>query len=330
MHLGRPSCLSYISLKDGRANVGPSYGRAGPRHGETAGRGPAPEPERRGPARATLRAPLSAWSYWGNADTLGGCEKGDANRSARVERPFAFIEGNFLAGRTFADWAALNREARQWCDKVNAAPKRPLHASPRELFAAEAPHLRPLPVWIPEVYALHQRLVDVEGFVTLHTNRYSAPFRLIGRRLEVRETPDRVELFDGPRQVAAHAKVIDPLSARVWLPAHRPPRGEGASARRCPLEEEALLRAAPELADYLARLKQHAPARGIRDVRRLARLVHDYPRAPLRAAIATATRYGLYDLERVERMLLRMLARDFFRVPPDDPDDPEDPEDDDD
>ena len=28
-------------------------------------------------------------------------ERGDANRSARVERPFSFIEKNFLAGRTF-------------------------------------------------------------------------------------------------------------------------------------------------------------------------------------------------------------------------------------
>ena len=47
------------------------------------------------------------------------------------------------------------------------------------------------------------------------------------------------------------------------------------------------------------------------------------PRAPFLAAIQTATQYGLYDLERVERMLLRALARDFFRVPPD----PEDPDD---
>jgi hypothetical protein len=113
------------------------------------------------------------------AFTFRAHEKGDANRSARVERPFAFIAGNFLAGRAFADWAALNQEARRWCDTVNAAPKRHLHASPRELVAAEAPQLRPLPTWIPEVYALHQRLVDVEGFVTLHTNRYSAPYRLI-------------------------------------------------------------------------------------------------------------------------------------------------------
>ena len=59
-------------------------------------------------------------------------------------------------------------------------------------------------------------------------------------------------------------------------------------------------------------------------MRRLARMVHDYPRAPLLAALQTATQYGLYDLERVERMLLRALARDFFRVPDDDPEDPDD------
>ena len=67
--------------------------------------------------------------------------------------PFHFIEHNFLAGRTFADLADLNAQARAWCDKVNATYKDHLHASPRELFAAERPHLQPLPLFIPEVYA---------------------------------------------------------------------------------------------------------------------------------------------------------------------------------
>ena len=46
----------------------------------------------------------------------------------------------------------------------------------------------------------------------------------------------------------------------------------------------------------------------------------------MRHAIANAAEYGLYDLERVERVLLRSLTRDFFRVPDGD-DDPEDPDD---
>src|SRR5207237_8359214 len=47
-------------------------------------------------------------------------ELGDANRSARVEGPFWFIEKNCLAGRRFAGWTDLNPQARQWCDRVNA------------------------------------------------------------------------------------------------------------------------------------------------------------------------------------------------------------------
>ena len=40
--------------------------------------------------------------------TFRAHEKGDANRSARIERPFHWIEHNFLAGRTFTDLADLN------------------------------------------------------------------------------------------------------------------------------------------------------------------------------------------------------------------------------
>ena len=36
---------------------------------------------------------------------------GNANRSGRVERPFHFIENNFLAGRTFRSWEDLNQRS---------------------------------------------------------------------------------------------------------------------------------------------------------------------------------------------------------------------------
>jgi len=115
-------------------------------------------------------------------------EVGDANRSAHVERQFWHIERNFLAGRSFASWQDLNQQARQWCDRVNATYKKHLRAVPRELFALEQQHLEPLPIWVPEVYRLHERMVDVEGYVAVNSNRYSVPVDWIGRRVEVRET----------------------------------------------------------------------------------------------------------------------------------------------
>lgn len=238
-------------------------------------------------------------------------EKGDANRSARVEGHFNYVQKNFIPGREFDDWVDLNRQAIVWCDEVNAAHSRKLHASRRELFAAERPSLKSLPIWIPEVYVLHQRIVDIEGYVTVHTNRYSVPYQLIGRRMEVRELADRIEVYEGPRLVAGHVRVPEPRAARVTDPAHRPRRGERPAASVLPEEQELLL-VQPSLASYVAALKRHASGRGTLALRRLLKMVRDYPSEPLLTAISRAEQYGLFDLDRLERMVLKQIATDYF------------------
>lgn len=250
-------------------------------------------------------------------------EKGDANRSARVERPFWYIETNFLAGRTFADWHDLNRQAREWCDKKNSTFRRRLHASPRELFAVEQPTLQPLPVWVPEVYRLHHRIVDVEGFVSVHGHRYSVPYDLIGRQLEIRETKDRLLVYRGPREVAIHDKSLDVKPQRVTTPLHRPPRGQ--AKRAGPLEEETKLAAAlPQIRDYVTELKRRSAGRGTVALRRLLRIVREYPEGAVLAAVGDAHHYGMYDLDRLERMVLRNIGNDFFRFGDRHSEDPDD------
>ncbi len=252
---------------------------------------------------------------------------GNANRSARVERPFDYVENNFLAGRRFADWAALDADARAWCDRVNATVKRHLHASPRELFAAERVRMRPLPVFVPEVYVLHHRIVDTEGYVNVRRNRYSVPWQLIARRVEVRETRGTIEIFDGPRRVASHARLALPLDVRVTAPEHRPPRNEGVFARRAlGAEEQRLGARMPEAVAYVALLKRRGRG-GVREVRWLLRMVDDYPQDALSAALGLALGYGMADLERLERMVLRRVARDFFVLPRSQTTHPEDPDD---
>src|SRR5271154_5811050 len=250
------------------------------------------------------------------ADRLGfrfvAHERGDANRSARVERPFSFIENNFLAGRTFTSWEELNRQARQWCDKVNSTYKKHLRAVPRELFAVEQLHLKPLPVWIPEVYRLHPRLVDIEGYVALHTNRYSVPLDWIGRRVEVRETPEKIEIQLDARRLVTHRRIAEAEHQRVMLAAHRPPRGQRDARPDPHPEEKAIVAAAPELADYVAGLKQRSRKVITLALRQLLRLVREYPREPLLGAMREAGRYGLYDLDRLERMILRRVTHEYF------------------
>jgi len=239
-------------------------------------------------------------------------ERGDANRSARVERPFGFIQNNFLAGRTFSSWEDLNQQAHQWCDRVNSTYKKHLHAVPRELFATERLGLKPLPVWIPAVYRLHERIVDVEGYVALHSSRYSVPVAWIGRRVEVRETKDKLEIQLDARNIVTHQRVPEGESQRISLAQHRPPRGQGIKRSDPPPEEQAILRAAPELADYVAVLKKHGSRYRTVVLRQLLRIVREYPRQPVLSAVAEAARYGLYDLDRLERMVLTRIAHEYF------------------
>jgi transposase len=248
-------------------------------------------------------------------------EIGDANRSARVERPFRFIEGNFLAGRTFSSWEDLNRQAREWCDKVNSTYKKHIRAVPRELFAVERLQLKPLPAWIPEVYRLQERLVDVEGYVALHSNRYSVPVDWIGRRVEVRETKDKVEIQLDARRLVTHRRLLEAEHQRVTLAAHRPPRGQGVRRGHPHPEEKAIVVAAPELADYVAGLKQRSRKIVKLALRQLLRFVREYPREPLLGAVREAAHYGLYDLDRVERMILRRVAHEYFLLEEGSPDD---------
>jgi hypothetical protein len=207
-----------------------------------------------------------------------------------------------------------------WCDKVNATYKKHLRAVPRELFAVERLHLKPLPAWIPEPYRLHARTVDVEGYVSVHSIRYSVPVAWIGRRVEVRETRNKVEVELDARHIVTHVRALTPQQQRITLAEHRPPRGEGVKRGNPHPEELVILEAAPEIAPYVSELKQKGRKVVALALRQLLRLVREYPRAPLVAAVSEAARYGLYDLDRLERMILRRVARDYFLLGETEPD----------
>jgi Mu transposase, C-terminal domain len=237
---------------------------------------------------------------------------GHANRSARVEAPFHRIEQAFLAGQQFSDWAELNRRARETAEAWNARFSNKLHASRRELFALEAAQLKPLPLFAPPVYQLCERIVDAEGYVHLNRIRYSVPYALIGRMLEVRETMDRVDLYAAARRVASHARRVGPLDTRVTDPAHRPPRGELSAHRaRAAPEEIEMLQIEPGLAGYLTGLKAQVGDRRA-PLRRLLSMLQEYPRAAFLTALQSAERYRLFDLDRLEKMVLRQIAEDYF------------------
>jgi transposase len=244
---------------------------------------------------------------------------GDANRSARVERPFHYIENNFYAGRTFTSLDDLNAQLREWCDRVNGRPKRALPKTPFELLAVERPALKPLPAFIPEIYELHTRRVDTEGYVSLYRNRYSMPAKLIGRTVELRESMTQIRIFDGHQLVVTHERSTPGAKTRHTLPEHE--RDGRHRMRVGPSDEEKLLReVSPVLSSLVERLRKRYGGQALRKVKQLHRMYLEYPTDVLVTAVEEALRFDLYDLERIDRMVLRQIKGDFFRLPTSDDD----------
>ena len=246
---------------------------------------------------------------------------GHADRKARIERPFSYIENNFLAGREFTDLDDLNAQARAWCiERANAKPKRSLGMSPEAAYVLEKPHLQPLPAHRPPIYEAFERVVDVIGFVSLDTNRYSVPERLVGQTVTVYKHPREVRVFHRRQCVATHPRLLEQRDARHTIAGHHT-TPERHARRRSPCTEELALTGRHDVLDlYVAALKARSPGRGQRALRRLLELHRTYPREPFLSALDHALAYALFDLARLEQLVLRRIAGEYFSLDPDEED----------
>jgi transposase len=244
---------------------------------------------------------------------------GHPDRKGRIERPFAWLETNFLPGRSFRDFEDLNAQVRAWCREVaNHKPKRVLGMSPEAAYVIEKPSLQPLPKALPPVYEVLDRVVDLYGYVSVDTNRYSVPERLVGQPVTVYQYPAEIHIHHRGTPIATHPRLIGQRDARHTEPAHHP---TPMRAKRTPRIEAQLLPHHPELEAYARALKQRGQGRGARALKRLLELQRTYPRQAFEAAVRQAAHYGLYDLGRLEKLILQHVAGDFFALPDDGDDD---------
>jgi len=246
---------------------------------------------------------------------------GDADRKAKMERNFDYAENNFLAGRTFTDWHDLNEQAKRWCQQVaNQKVKRSLGMSPEAAYLMEKPHLTPLPPYIPPVYQTFYRTVNVEGYVQVDTNRYSVPERLVGKEVEVHKLWDCIEVFFKNQKVADHPRLLDKRETRITTNGHHPRFNYQRAHEGPSVEEKALLGQYEWLDQFVKELKKRSSGRGVMPLRRLLELKRTYPPEAFEKAIAQALRYGLYDLSRLEQMILSQVQGDFFNIDEDEED----------
>jgi hypothetical protein len=185
--------------------------------------------------------------------------------------------------------------------------------SPNAVYIQEKNFLKPLPRYIPPIYKLEDRIVDTQGYISFETNRYPVPDKLINKTVEVYVYKDHLEVNYQHQIVAKHKLVIDKRYYRA--PADRYHQTLIQSRRKMISETEKILRSENEILNqYLDEFKKHVRGRGDSKLQRLLTLMRLYPKEAFLQAISQAKQYGLYDLNRLENIILQFVTNEFFQL----------------
>ena len=238
-----------------------------------------------------------------------------ADRKAYVERNFHYVENNFLPGRRFADLNDLNRQVLQWCEQVaNKKEKRSLGMTPEAAFVMEKPYLQPMPVVMPPIYEHCQRTVDAEAYISFETHRYSVSEKLIGEIIDVYKYIDKIHFFFNHQEIAIHTRILEGRYQRSTLKGHHTQLWRKTKSDYAEKIERQLLCQSEWLDQYVKLLKKHAPGRGSRTLSRLLYFKQTYPADAFEKAITQAMQYKLYDMNRLESMIIKYVAGTYFNI----------------
>ena len=160
------------------------------------------------------QAPVLNPHYQDFADHFGftvrPCGVGQAHEKGRVENAVGYIKKNFLAGLELSDFALINPAVRQWlCDVANVRLHGSTKRPPAELFQAEKPTLRPLPIRPYDGGLLRPVRANRQFRVTVDTNTYSVPAEYAGAALTLKLYPDHLCLYHQEKLIARHVRCYD-------------------------------------------------------------------------------------------------------------------------
>lgn len=164
--------------------------------------------------------------HWGFEPRV--CRPYRAQTKGKVESGVKYVKRNFVPGRVFRDLDDFNEQLRQWSLEIADVRRHgTTHQPPIERFAEEAAALVPTAGQASFLDALvRERVVADDWLVSIDSNRYSVPCRLIGKTVQVIRAGGVWQIRYRGERVAEHAV----LAGRHQLSV-QPEHGPGATAR---------------------------------------------------------------------------------------------------
>jgi transposase len=178
--------------------------------------------------KASVHDPLVQRSYHNLAEHYGFVIDPNRPRTPRhkgkVERTIRYFKQNFLPGRSFRDITDANDQLHKWNSEIASVRDHGTTGwKPIERYKeVEQIALLPLPqvLWSPSIWK--EAKLHPDCHIQVEKSFYSAPFRLIGKKLTVQIIGCQVRIFDGLDLIVTHERAIA-FKTRQTKVDHLPP-----------------------------------------------------------------------------------------------------------
>lgn len=220
----------------------------------------------------------------------------------KVERPFFYLETNFLNGRIFRDKNDLKEQLRNWLTHTNdVRVHRTTQRKPIEMFVDEVPRLLPLPKTHYDTSLIVYRVVNQESCVNYQGYHYFVPGDHLFKSIPLRVASNQVIIYSPDFKLL----VQHPLAEKgdkvryIGLPHTEPQTQSRLTVSQL---KQRLSAMGPIMDAYVEKLILHKkdPTFSLNTL--LSLKVHYYTEDILKA-VHRALHHGIYDVKTIERFL---------------------------
>jgi len=227
---------------------------------------------------------------------------GNPTENLRIERPFYYLELNFLNGREFKDEEDLKQQLRQWLREVNDIRKhRTTRQRPIDMYAEEHPYLQPLPKNHYDTSRITHQVVNQESCIEWKGYQYVVPQKYMYEICVVRITETELIVYspDG-EQIVTH-----PLAKAGQQGRYVGKRQKKASKPDLNIAdvEKRLEAISPVMSGFIAQIKQHKSKSWGHHLRNLLALKINYQVEDILVAVKRAQKHKVYDIGSIKRFL---------------------------
>lgn len=232
------------------------------------------------------------------------CQPGRPQTKGKVERPFFYLEEQFIKGRSWSSFDAVAQDLAHFIvEDLDVRVHRTTRERPIDRFPREQAALTPLPA-VPFIGSHEQlRKVSWDGLISFAGSRYSVPWTSAGTSVWVRTSQGQRLLVRNQQgaEIARHA-LAPSKGATVIDAAHYAGLRTGQPKTKA-VVTEAFLRRFPDHQWFVDAVQHHHPAHSTAHLRAILGLADLYAPTALQAAFAKARDYHTYSHSFIRALL---------------------------